>query len=285
MVTGVRGDRARPRLAGTRFGAVEWVSETGSTNRDLLDRAEAGDPEGRVLVADHQRAGRGRLDRTWAAPADGSLLVSVLLRPDLAVADASLLTTAMALSAAEACTAVAGVAPRIKWPNDLVVPASAGPSSGSSAASWAGPPRKLAGILAESILDGHDLRAVVVGLGMNVNWPAELPPDLATIAVALNHLVGRDVDREELLVALLERLDHWYGCALDGTAGRAQVMDEARASSITLGSRVRVDLGSDVIEGVADELTDAGELVVAVAATGERRTVVAGDVVHLRPGA
>jgi BirA family transcriptional regulator, biotin operon repressor / biotin---[acetyl-CoA-carboxylase] ligase len=277
MVTGVRGDRARQTLAGTRFGAIRWVDETGSTNRDLLDRAEADEPEGVVMLADHQSEGRGRLDRTWHAPAGGSLLVSVLMRPTLAVADAHVLTTAMALSAAEACAAVAGVTPRLKWPNDLVIAADADGAGGPRA------PRKLAGILAESILDGRDLTAVVVGMGLNVNWPDDLPTDLADIAIALNHVAGHDVDREDLLIALLERLDHWYGRAIAGAEGRADLVDQARDLSITLGARVRVDLGTETIEGRADDLTLAGALVVTLT-TGERRTVVAGDVVHLRPG-
>jgi BirA family transcriptional regulator, biotin operon repressor / biotin---[acetyl-CoA-carboxylase] ligase len=271
MVTGVRGDRARQALAGTRFADVHWVDETGSTNRDLLDRARAGATAGIVLVADHQTAGRGRLDRSWVAPPGASLLMSVLVRPSLAVSEASVLTSAMAVSATEACGDVSGVTPGIKWPNDLVI--AAGPGAA---------PRKLAGILAESILETDSVAAVVIGIGMNVNWPGDLPPELADIAVALNHLAGADIDREDLLVALITRFDHWYDRAVAGSQGRAETMDRARELSITLGSPVRVELAAGVIEGVAEDLTAAGELVVAVAPTGERRTIVSGDVVHLR---
>jgi len=97
MVTGMRGDHARSALAGTRFGHLRWVAETGSTNRDLLDLAAAAAPDGTVLVADHQTSGRGRLDRSWHAPPGGSLLVSVLFRLGLPVADSHLLTTAVGL--------------------------------------------------------------------------------------------------------------------------------------------------------------------------------------------
>src|SRR5262252_7179550 len=102
MVTGMRGDRARPALAGTRFADVRWVAETGSTNADLADLAAAGAAEGLVLVADHQTAGRGRLDRTWVSPAGSSLLLSVLLRPAIPASDAALVTLAMALAAVNA---------------------------------------------------------------------------------------------------------------------------------------------------------------------------------------
>ena len=274
MVTAMRGDRARSVLGETRFADVRWVGETGSTNHDVADLAAAGAPEGVVVVADRQHAGRGRLDRSWHAPAGGSLLVSILFRPMLGATDAHLLTTAVGVSAAAACRSVAGVAPRLKWPNDLVVEVERPGEAGGAEMS----DRKLAGILAESTIAGGRLAAVVVGIGLNVNWPAELPPDLADIAVALNHLTGHEVDREDLLIALLSHLDAW--CAVvQAPDGPRRLMDQARAWSATLGRRVRVDLGDEQIVGEAVELTDDGALVVG----HDRRVVVAGDVVHLRP--
>ena len=123
MVTGVPGGRARSTLAtgpGRRFADVRWVAETGSTNADAMELARQGEPEGIVLVADHQTAGRGRAGRSWTAPSGAGLLVSVLLRPPVAVMD--LCTMAVGVSAAEAVEAVAGFSPRLKWPNDLVWP-------------------------------------------------------------------------------------------------------------------------------------------------------------------
>ena len=274
MVTGMRGDRARSDLAGTRFGDVRWIAETGSTNRDLLDLAArgeaAGGVDGVVLVADHQTAGRGRLDRSWHAPADGSLLLSVLFRPDPDAA--RLLTTAVGVAAAEACRMVADVAPQLKWPNDLVVIAGDGAV------------RKLSGILAESTVTDGELDVVVVGLGLNVNWPTadveELPDDLASTATALNHLCGHLVDREELLVALLQRLDHWC------RQSSADLLDRYRSLSATIGARVSIDLGTggtaEQVTGVAADVTDSGSLLVDVVG-GPRREIVVGDVVHLRP--
>jgi len=272
MVTAMTGDHARSALRATRFTDVRWVDETGSTNRDLLDLAAAGAADGTVLVADHQTAGRGRLDRTWQAPPGGSLLVSVLFRLGLAPADAHLLTTAVGVSAVEACRAVAGVPAQLKWPNDVVVDGDAGV-------------RKLGGILAETLVEGDELAAVVVGLGLNVDWPSVLPDELADTAVALNHLAGSGVapDREDVLVALLERLDRWTARILEpASAGRDALMGRAREVSATLGRDVRVDLGHEVLEGRAVELGPGGELVVALP-TGERRPVVVGDVVHVRP--
>ena len=112
-------ERVTAALVGSRFTDVRWVATTGSTNADAMALARDGAPEGVVVVADHQSAGRGRRDRSWVAPPGGSLLVSVLLRPPSAVAGA--VTMAAGLAMAEAVDEVAGVSAGLKWPNDLVV--------------------------------------------------------------------------------------------------------------------------------------------------------------------
>ncbi len=283
MVTCVPGGRARSALsggAGARFADVRWVADTGSTNADVLALARDGAAEGVVVVADHQTAGRGRAGRSWVAPPGSSLLVSVLLRPPAGVMDLS--TTAVAVAAAEAIEAVAGFAPRLKWPNDLVWP---GDGSADD--------RKLAGILAEadwpagSTADSgfrqpaaDERVVVVVGIGINVDWPLELPSELADVAVACNHVAGHAVDREDLLIALLERLAGWYPRLVSGE--REPLLGAWRARSATLGRRVRVDLGRDEVEGTAVDITSDGRLVVETPG-GERQVIAAGDVVHLRP--
>ncbi len=283
MVSGVPGGRARSVLAGGsggRFADVRWVDETGSTNVDAMELARQGEREGIVLVADHQTAGRGRAGRTWTAPPGAGLLLSILLRPPAAVMD--LCTMAVAVAAASAVESVAGFSPRLKWPNDLVWP-----GDGSV------PDRKLAGILAEAdwpassaISAGWkppaagEKAVVVVGIGLNVAWPDALPPDLAEIAVAMNHVVDTPVDREDLLIALLSELGPRYAALVGGDRGG--LLDEWRTRSATLGQRVRIDLGADEVEGAAVDVTDEGHLVIETV-EGERRTFAAGDVVHLRP--
>lgn len=283
MVTGVPGRRATSALRGgpgARFADVRWVAETGSTNADAMALARDGEPEGIVLVADHQTAGRGRAGRSWTAPPGAGLLLSVLLRPPAAVMD--LATMAVAVAAAEAVEAVAGFSPRLKWPNDLVWP---GDGTGTD--------RKLAGILAEAdwptgaaISAGwkqpgpSERVVVVVGIGINVAWPSDLPDDLAEVAVACNHVVEADVDREDLLIALLEHLGPRYEALVAGD--RAPLLDAWRSRSATLGRRVRIELGADDVVGTAVDITDQGHLVVDTL-EGERRTFAVGDVVHLRP--
>jgi BirA family biotin operon repressor/biotin-[acetyl-CoA-carboxylase] ligase len=239
MVSRVAGARANS----ARF-RVEWVSETGSTNADAVARAHAGEPDGLVLVADHQREGRGRLDRRWDAPAGANLLMSVLLRPALEPDDWHRCTTALAVAAADACASV-GVPARIKWPNDLVVGG-----------------EKLAGILAEAV---PEERAVVVGLGLNVGWPlAGEYPGATSLAAR-----GASVRRHELLAAVLQRIDEQA----------ADLHERYVARSATVGRDVRVTLpDGSVVAGRASAVDGAGRLVVETAEGP--RTFTVGDVVH-----
>ncbi|MGH8988921.1 MAG: biotin--[acetyl-CoA-carboxylase] ligase [Acidimicrobiales bacterium] len=236
-----------------------------STNAYLLDEARTGAPAGVVAVAEYQSAGRGRMGRSWEAPPGTSLLVSVLLRPTAPPTGLFACSATVALSAADACGAVAGTVPGIKWPNDLVVA-----------------DRKLAGVLAESDAAAPGGRpgsvAVVVGLGCNVDWRG---PDLES-GTSLAAEAGRAVDKEALLEAFLAALAPRVA-ALDGDDGRGATVDALRRRCVTLGRRVRVEqAAADAsIEGEAVDLAPDGRLVVDVA--GERMEVAAADVVHLRP--
>ena len=262
--------RAKSELTGGRFAALEWVDATGSTNSDLLERAREGAHE-QVLGARHQLAGRGRLGRVWQAPPDASLLCSVLVRPDLDAADLGAVTSALGLAASDACREVAGVTARLKWPNDLVV--HVGSADGGS-------DRKVAGILAESVLASGRVEAVVAGIGLNVNWPDELPEDLAPIATSLRHVAERDVDPTDLLVALLRGFEARLAAA--EAEGPGALRADYLAASATLGRRVRVERPDGELIGHAVDVDDSGALLVDDEA-GTRHVVAAGDVIHLRP--
>jgi BirA family biotin operon repressor/biotin-[acetyl-CoA-carboxylase] ligase len=151
-----------------RFGDIRWFAEVDSTNRLAADLARGGAPDGVVVGADHQTAGRGRRGRTWESQPGAALLVSVVLRPS-----PPLVTLAAGLAAADACQATAGVRADLKWPNDILV--------GEA---------KVGGILAELVGD-----AAVVGLGLNLGWAPEGAARL-----------GADVDRGALLHAYLDSL-------------------------------------------------------------------------------
>lgn len=279
MVIAVEGPDAIAASDAPRSWDIRRVETTASTNADVMALARDGAPEGIVVVADHQSAGRGRAGRTWTAPPGSSLMCTLLLRPPPAVA--GLVTLALAVAAAEAVDRVAGFAPGVKWPNDLVVERADGTT------------RKLAGILAEAEWPagatasagpgtaGPGERATLaVGIGLNVTWPAELPEELAGIATAINHVTDRPVTRDAVLDALLGAFAPHYDALV---AGRVDaVLDAWRARSTTLGRRVRVDLGSREVVGSAVDIDGDGHLLVDED-SGERRTLAVGDVVHLRP--
>jgi BirA family biotin operon repressor/biotin-[acetyl-CoA-carboxylase] ligase len=195
-----------------------------STNTWLMDQARAGAPERLVAVADHQSAGRGRLGRTWEAPAGANLLCSVLLRPSVA---SHLVVARVALAGRDAARDVAGVDAGLKWPNDLLVDGA-----------------KLAGVLAEADAGSG---AVVVGIGMNVGWA---PPGAARL--------GDGVTRDAVLEALLHALDGWVA------ADDAAVASAYRTACVTLGQRVRVELSDETFDGTAADVDDSGHLLVDV---------------------
>ena len=248
------------RLAATRFSTVRIHDEVPSTNTALVEEARAGAPEGLVLVADHQTAGRGRLGRTWSAEPGTALLVSVLLRPPLPIDEIPLVLMAAGLAACDGVEAAAGFRPQLKWPNDLVVG-----------------DRKLAGLLSEAAGGGEP--AVILGLGVNVAAGA-YPEDLAGEAISCEEVTPKPVERAELLVGFLAALESRYSTVLTGK--RDDTLTAYRADSATLGRRVRVELtAGDALEGEATRLADDGQLVV-VDDAGTEHSVNVGDVKHLR---
>jgi BirA family biotin operon repressor/biotin-[acetyl-CoA-carboxylase] ligase len=251
ILRAVPDPEASPQPVPGRFAEVRRLRETDSTNREALDAARAGAADGLVVVADHQKAGRGRLGRTWSAPPGASLLVSVLLRPGLAVEDRHLVVMAAAVAMAEAVAATAGVDATLKWPNDLLVD-----------------DRKLAGILAEAAGD-----AVVVGIGVNVEWSA-IPEELVGIATACNLEGGRPTTRDELLDAFL-------ACYEARLADLGATAVEYRARLGTIGRKVRVERADGNLVGTATGVDDHGRLLVT-SDDGTTEAIAAGDVVHLR---
>jgi len=262
-------------VAGVRFRDVREYAEVDSTNRVAADLVRSGAGEGLVVVADHQTAGRGRRGRSWEAPPESSLLVSVVLRPPvdhapgpsgvpgpsgpLSGVPAHLVTVACALAAGDACADVAGFAPDLKWPNDLVVGE-----------------RKLGGVLAEVPVPG----LAVVGLGLNVRWPGPMPAHLEAIVVTAESVAAGRLDTREIFAAYLARLETRCGDLADDAAVVA-MMSDYRRRCVTLGRDVRIELpGGRSWSGAATEVHDDGSLEVSCDA-GSRR-VTAGDVVHLR---
>jgi BirA family biotin operon repressor/biotin-[acetyl-CoA-carboxylase] ligase len=213
-----------------------------------------------VLVAEHQVAGRGRLDRVWVSPPRAGLTVSFLLRPDVPAARRSWLPLLTGIALAEAVGEVTGVRASLKWPNDLL----------------ALDGRKLAGILAESSGSG-----VVVGVGLNVSTTAGELPDTGT---SLSLVTGATVDRAPVLLGFLRAVERRYRrwTATLGDPVSSGLAADYLAWSSTVGSEVAVDLPDGAtLEGTATGIDWDGRLVVA---TAEGQVELAsGDVRHVRP--
>ena len=180
---------------GTRWlgRAFEWRDSCGSTNDLAAERARAGAPAGLVVAANAQTAGRGRLGRHWHSPQGENLYLSIVLRPARPPWEIPPLTLLAGAAVARAL-ATFGLAPRLKWPNDVEL------------GDEAGARRKVAGILTEMATAGPSALHVVVGIGINVNG-VDFPPELAARATSLRRALGRPVDRAALLAALLDALE------------------------------------------------------------------------------
>jgi BirA family transcriptional regulator, biotin operon repressor / biotin---[acetyl-CoA-carboxylase] ligase len=238
---------------------VVYLEHIGSTNDVVLGQAAAGAPEGLLVLAEEQTAGRGRQDRTWWAPPGSSLLMSLLLRPPIPAAYAAQLTMCLGLAAAEGVEQITGLRPGLKWPNDLLLDG-----------------RKLAGMLTELRLSGDQVAYAVLGLGLNVNLEFT-SAELAPVAISLQMATGHPVERLPLLVTILERCETWYERLLAGESPHGAW--SARLD--TLGRRVVISMPDGNLEGLAVGVNAQGALLVQ-ADDGQVNTVWAGDVSSLR---
>lgn len=243
---------------------VRSFAEIGSTNTYLMEEARAGAPAGVVATAAFQSAGRGRQGRRWEAPPGSALLASFLLRPSMAVDEAHVAATAVALAGRAAVASCAGLEASIKWPNDLVVGGA-----------------KLAGVLGEVEADapGGRVGSIAVVVGMGINLTTEGPPEAQ--GTSIHAQVGSAPSAEELLELLLDELSPRVE-QLDDPLGRADLTAEATGLMSTLGTRVRVQRLEGDLEGLAVGLSPAAHLLVADD-DGRTHEVAVGDVVHLRP--
>ena len=251
----------------------ELFDRVGSTNDVVRDWLAAGQPEVCLAVAREQSAGRGRSGRTWLAPPDAALLLSLGFRPTWLPPDrAWQLAAIVSLAMGDAATAIAGLSAdtiKLKWPNDLVVETAAGEL------------RKLGGVLGETEGLGTGDPSVIVGIGINTDWRMDdFPRELATSMTSLREVAGRDVDFTGLLPAFVERL----GDGLE--ALRAGRFDATAWSDrqVTTGRTIHLERpdGTDIVRAMGVD-ADSGALVVADpdAATGERQVLV-GEIAHVR---
>jgi BirA family transcriptional regulator, biotin operon repressor / biotin---[acetyl-CoA-carboxylase] ligase len=184
----------KKKLSKLNISGLRYFDSIGSTNDEALAWATAGAPDLSIVIADEQTRGRGRLDRKWFTPKGSGLAFSLILRPSAALHPHLSRTVGLAaLSIAESCSTL-GLAPRIKWPNDVLL-------NGG----------KTAGILIETVWSGHDVDSLVIGMGINV-YKTSVPPAefLQFPAASLEDALGNEPpDREEILYSILRSFIHW----------------------------------------------------------------------------
>jgi BirA family transcriptional regulator, biotin operon repressor / biotin---[acetyl-CoA-carboxylase] ligase len=256
-------DVLKRQLKGSLFGKhIYHFFKTDSTNRVAFELGHAGEPEGTVVLAEEQSAGRGRAGHTWHSERAAGIYVTLLLRPKLAPVQAPLLTMMAGLSAHAAVEAVTGLAVDLKWPNDLIIRG-----------------KKAGGILTEMHAEPGMVRFVVVGIGLNVNQE-RFPGELAGLATSLRQETGKTQSRMELLVRLLREFESDYNRFLrEGIAGVIQRFEVV--SSYAHGKKVRVTNGTESYVGTTAGLGPEGLLQVE-REDGRVVTVIAGDVAEAR---
>ena len=256
-------DLLKRQLKGTLFGKhIYHFFRTDSTNRLALELGHAGEPEGAIVLAEEQSAGRGRAGRAWHSERGVGIYVTLLLRPKLAPVQAPILTMMAGLSAHTAVETVTGLAVDLKWPNDLMIRG-----------------KKAGGILTEMHAEPGMVRFVVVGIGLNVNQD-RLPGELAGLATSLRQETGKTQSRMELLLRLLREFETDYNRFLrEGVAGVIQRFEVV--SSYAHGKKVRVSNGTESYVGTTAGLGPEGLLQVE-REDGRVVTVIAGDVAEAR---
>ncbi len=256
-------DMLRPRLRGSLFGKrIYHFFKTDSTNRVALELGHAGEPEGAVVLAEEQTAGRGRAGHSWHSERAAGIYATILLRPRLAPVQAPLLTMMAGLSARAAVEAATGLSVDLKWPNDLMIQG-----------------KKVGGILTEMHAEPSQVRFVIVGIGLNVNQE-RFPSDLTGTSTSLRMETGRSQSRLEVLVQFLRQFESDYKELLsEGAAGVVKRFEGA--SSYARGKRVRVTNGRESFSGVTAGLEDTGLLRVK-RDDGETVIVVAGDITEAK---
>ncbi|MCJ7514485.1 MAG: biotin--[acetyl-CoA-carboxylase] ligase [Dehalococcoidia bacterium] len=246
--------RLNTRFVGRQLYYYRQLPTTMETARELAGKGTA---EGTVVIAGTQTAGKGRIGRTWLSP-EGSLAMSIILKPPLK--NLPQLVMIASLAVVRAIKQVAGLEAHIKWPNDVMIKG-----------------KKVCGILIENEVKGGEVNFADIGIGINVNFnPLDLP-EIADIATSLSYEAGMEISYIELAATLLSELEQLY---LESQAG-APVHKEWQENMETLGKLIKVNTGKTVEQGIAEIVTENGNLLLR-RADGSLAEIVAGDVTVIK---
>lgn len=239
------------------------LPEAASTNTLAMEMAAKDASEGTVVIAETQTAGKGRLGRKWISP-KGNLYFSVILRPNIPIQAAPLITLVGAVAVVSAIRTICQLPAAIKWPNDVLLR-----------------DRKVAGLLTEMSAEPDRVRHIALGIGVNVNMDqTNLPANIAPLATTLGIEGGQEYNRNILLQQILRELDNRYELF---PANSGEILKEWEAYNMTIGNRVAIGGPAETLEGLAQGVDGEGRLIIRLG-DGALRTVAAGDVTILKKG-
>jgi len=247
-------------LQTTVFGQEHYFyfREIDSTNNFAKQLAAEGYPEGTLVIAERQTAGRGRRGRQWHSEPGQGIFMSLILRPILPVKELSRITMFIAVAIVETLNEV-GIKSGIKWPNDVLING-----------------RKIAGILTEAVTDMDGIEYIVTGIGLNVNTLIkDFPEEFRSIATSVREEAGRVVPRVELLRVLLLQLENRYQQLISG--GFSEILEKVRSLSLVIGHDIQIDSVNGITNGQAIDIDNNGFLMVRDA-MGNIHHVMSGEI-------
>ena len=246
-------------MAGEIIGhSIHYFHEIGSTNDEAFRLGREGAPEGTVIVANSQSAGKGRLQRSWFSPPRSNIYTSVILRPEFNPAEAPRITIMAGLAAAQTIETYCPRKTRIKWPNDVLLDG-----------------KKVCGILAQMQAGKDKIDFVILGIGINVNIASdEFPPEIRKIATSIAAQTGAFHSRHDLLITLYKNLSKWYKTFT--STGFEIIREEWLKIASLIGCETQVKFGNEIIKGKALGIDERGALVMSDS-KGKTVKILAGD--------
>jgi BirA family biotin operon repressor/biotin-[acetyl-CoA-carboxylase] ligase len=238
---------------------LHYFQSIDSTNSKAYQLAMEGAKEGEVVVAESQSQGKGRLGRQWFSPPFLNLYLSVILRPKIPPHQASMMTLMAAVATAEAIQHSAGLDPKIKWPNDLLLRE-----------------RKVAGLLNEIHSEADRIHFIILGIGVNINMETKMfPREIRQKATSLKIEKGEMISRKDFIQILLQRLERWYSTLLE--EGPSAILEAWRKWAEIKGRWIKVISFGEALLGRAIDIDSDGALIIETKEGGEKR-ILAGDV-------
>ena len=235
-----------------------YYDEISSTNDEAFRLALAGAPEGTVLIANSQNAGKGRMQRIWHSPAGCNIYTSVILRPKIKPVHVPQISILAGVALTEALQIYCPDKIKLKWPNDILING-----------------KKVCGILSQVKTTVNEIDFIVLGIGINVNISySQFPKEISVLATSLAIETGREISRQELIISLYENLTKWYKKLLK--EGFDRIKEKWLGLSPMIGQMVQVMFNEEVVSGKAIGIDDDGSLIL-LTAENKQINISAGD--------